>query len=488
MHQEKSLKLNIVMNSILTVSNFVFPLLTYAYVARILMPEGTGKINFVQALLAFFSYLASLGTYRYGIRECAKIREDKEKLSKCAQEIFFINMLATLVAYALLIIVVVIVQKFREYSALIAVMSIGIILNTLGVEWLYSALELYTYITVRSLTFKLISVGLIFLLVRKPEDYIIYGGLTIFASSASNVLNLINSRKYIFFKRYEHYEIKKHLKPIMVFFLSSIAVTVYGQFDSIMIGFIKGDKENGIYGATVKIKSVVSTLNSAFTAVMIPRISYYYEKNVKEQILSIQEKYMRLVWVIIVPFTIFIGINAEDVLSFVCGDEYLAGATTLSITMICVLVMAVRNLLGDLVLIPDKREGTYSKAVFIGMILNIAMNFIMIPYWGNVGAIIATLLTEIMVTLYMGKRCKENVVYIISQINYIPYMIATICGTIFFIAALKFTKPMPLFFRLCIDTVVLFGIYYGVLLLQKEEITRMLLATVLQKLKIKRNK
>ena len=271
----------------------------------------------------------------------------------------------------------------------------------------------------------------------------------------------------------------------MVFFLSSIAVTVYGQFDSIMIGFIKGDKENGIYGATVKIKNVVSTLNSAFTAVMIPRISYYYEKNVKEQILSIQEKYMRLVWGIIVPFTAFIGINAKDVLSFVCGDEYLAGATTLSITMICILVMAIRNLLGDLVLLPDKRESIYSKAVFTGMILNIAMNFIMIPYWGSIGAIIATLLTEIVVTWYMGRKCRENILYLVTKINYTPYMIALLCSLIPFIIGMYVVESLPLFFRLCIDTIILFGIYYGVLLVQKEEIVTMMLQIMLQKLGFK---
>lgn len=203
--QNSSLMINMIMSAISTSANFIFPLITYAYVARILRAEGTGKVAFAQSVLTYFTYIASLGISSYGIRECSKIRDDKNKLSKLVQELFIINFISTVVAYLLLFITILVVPKFSEYRTLLLLMSTGIILQTVGVEWLYNALEKYTYITIRSLIFKTISVFLTFILIKSKSDYLIYGGITIFAQGASNILNFINARKFIYIKKYNDY-------------------------------------------------------------------------------------------------------------------------------------------------------------------------------------------------------------------------------------------------------------------------------------------
>ena len=97
------------------------------------------------------------------------------------------------------------------------VLSFTIILTSIGMEWLYKALEQYTYITVRSVCFKFIALVAMFLLIHEQKDYVIYGGITIFAASASNVLNLINAHKYIDLKPVGNYDFKQHMKPILIF-------------------------------------------------------------------------------------------------------------------------------------------------------------------------------------------------------------------------------------------------------------------------------
>lgn len=119
--------------------------------------SGTGKVAFVQSVITYFSYIAALGISGYGMRECAKVRKDKDKLSKLTQELISINLVSTLISYLLLLLVVVFVPRFSSYKTLFLVMSSSIFLQTLGMEWLYNALEQYTYITVRSLIFKTIS-------------------------------------------------------------------------------------------------------------------------------------------------------------------------------------------------------------------------------------------------------------------------------------------------------------------------------------------
>ena len=89
--------MNAFLITILKMSSFIFPLITFLYVSRILSPEGTGKVSFANSVIAYFALFAQLGIPTYGIRACAKVRDDKEKLSRTVQEIFIINMVMTVI-------------------------------------------------------------------------------------------------------------------------------------------------------------------------------------------------------------------------------------------------------------------------------------------------------------------------------------------------------------------------------------------------------
>ena len=98
---EKSIKKNAVLNVIKTLMGIVFPLITFPYASRILLPDGIGKVNFANSVVAYFALLAGLGISTHGIREAAKIRSDKNALSKLVGELFLINVVSTLVVYTL---------------------------------------------------------------------------------------------------------------------------------------------------------------------------------------------------------------------------------------------------------------------------------------------------------------------------------------------------------------------------------------------------
>lgn len=483
MEQQKSIKKNMFMNIILTASNFVFPLITYSYVARILLAEGTGKVAFVQSILAYFSYIAALGIGGYGVRECAKVRDDKEKLSKLVQEILIINFISTLIAYIALFFVLIIVPKFHTYKMLFIIMSTGILFQTMGMEWLYQSLEKYTYITIRSIIFKIISVILTFILIKSPEDYIIYGGLTIFTTSASNILNFIHARKYIILRRFNHYEIKKHLKPIMVFFMSMIIISIYGHFDSIMLGFMKNDSVVGIYGAALKMKSIILSVSTAVTAVMIPRMSIYFNQDNKHKFYELLLKSFRVTCLLLMPLSIFVILNAKDVLLFVCGKNFISAKPTLIILMLCVIVLSFTNLFGNQILIPKGDEKRYSLSVFIGMWINLALNTLLIPKFAASGAAFATLITECFNVFLMGTGCKKEISYLVKNAKFSQYLIPLLLAAISDYILQYVVGNIPLLFRLSVNTICLFGIYYMLLLLRKEPLTQSVITLIKNKIK-----
>lgn len=190
MKKNKSIKLNFIMNVILTMSSFIFPLITFPYVSRILLPEGTGKVSFATSLISYFSMFAQLGIPTYGIRACAKVRDDKEELTRTTQELVIINFVMSVISYTALAVALMLVPRLREERALYIIVSLTIAFNVIGMEWMYKALEQYTYITIRSIIFKFVALIVMFVFVHQKSDYIFYGAITILAASGSNILIL----------------------------------------------------------------------------------------------------------------------------------------------------------------------------------------------------------------------------------------------------------------------------------------------------------
>lgn len=464
---KKSLKKNMIMSILLTSSNFIFPLITYSYVARVLSPAGTGKVAFVTSVLSYFSYIAILGIPGYGLREAAKVRDNQEKLSQLVQELLLINFLSTLIAYILLFLAVLMVPRLLYEKDLFIVMGGYIFLSTIGVEWLYQALEEYSYITIRSLIFKCLSVVLTFILIKDEGDYLYYGFLHIFTNSASYILNFLHVKRYISFKKNGKYNIKRHVRPIITMFSASIIITIYANFDVIMLGFISTEYEVGLYNAALKIKSIVLSLSSAVTAVLIPRISYYLSSENSEKVKQLIEKSLRVSLNLAIPVAMFIFIFAKECLVFLCGTEYIGAVSTLRVLICCIIPLVLTNLFGNQLLIPLGMEKRYSQSVFVGMWINLGLNVILIPIMGAYGAAFGTLITEMWNVFWMSNGVKSYRNTLIKEISYRHYFIPMFIAS-FVSVVIGNVLNIALVSKLFIVAFLFFTIYYLFLIIEKE--------------------
>lgn len=162
----KSIKKNVVLNALKVLMSMIFPLIAFPYASRVLGPSGVGKVDFSVSIVAYFVLLASLGITTYGIRQGATIRDSKEKLSTFVQEIFIINLVTTIIAYILFGLAIFSLVQLKPYLSVLLVTGLNIGFTTLGIDWLYGALEEYAYITIRSAVFQGVALILLFLLVR----------------------------------------------------------------------------------------------------------------------------------------------------------------------------------------------------------------------------------------------------------------------------------------------------------------------------------
>lgn len=456
------------MNAILTMSSFLFPLITFPYVSRVLLPAGTGKVSFATSLISYFSMFAQLGIPTYGIRICAKVRDNREELTRTAHELLLINLITNIVSYAALIIVLLKVPQLREDRLLYVIVSFNIILTSVGMEWLYKALEQYTYITVRSIIFKFVALIFMFLLVHEQDDYVIYGGISIFAASASNLFNLINVHKYIDLKPVGNYNVKRHIKAVFVFFAMACATTVYTNLDTVMLGFMTTDQEVGYYNAAVRIKSILVSIVTSLGTVLLPRASYYVQLKQMGKFREISKKALNFVFLVAVPLMVYFIVFAEEGIYFLSGENYASSIVPMQIIMPTLLFIGITNILGMQILVPLGYENIVLYSEVAGAITDLALNWILIPHYGAAGAAAGTLAAELVVLLIQAGCLGKRIWYAFRSVHYLRILAGTGLGVL----GSVWVKNLSLtyFLMMVLSAALFFGIYFIFMIVMKEKL------------------
>lgn len=488
MGKQKSIKLNFIMNAILTMSNFIFPFITFPYVSRVLLPIGTGKVSFATSLISYFSMFAQLGIPTYGIRACAKVRDDREELTRTAHELFFINIIMCVISYAALAYALVFVPRLREDRVLYVVVSFTIILTSIGMEWLYKALEQYTYITIRSIIFKFIALIAMFLLVHEQDDYVIYGGISVLAGCVSNILNFINVHKHIDLKPVGNYNIRRHLKTVAVFFAMSCATTIYTHLDTVMLGFMSTDTDVGYYNAAVRIKSILVSVVTSLGTVLLPRASYNIEHGLVDEFWRIGKKAINFVFLVASPMMLYFIFFAKEGIYFLSGSAYAGSIVPMQIIMPTLLFIGLTNILGIQILVPLGKEKIVLYSEIAGAVVNFIINAALIPKYASTGAAIGTLSAEFVVLIVQYSALKNDIVDIFKSIPYLKLIVAFVLGS----GASLWVKSLVLgsFESLSISAILFFGVYGVFLLLTREELVVEVFNQVMRKFlrKVRKNR
>ena len=472
MAQKHSLKLNFVMNAILTMSSFIFPLISYPYVSRILLPEGTGKVSFATSLIAYFIMFAQLGIPTYGVRACSRVRDDRQALTRTAQELLIINLIMTALSYTALFLALLFVPRLRAERTLYLLVSLSMIFNTIGMEWLYKALEQYTYITVRSIVFKIVALIAMFVLIHSREDYVIYGGITILASSASGICNFVHARRFISLRPVGGYRFRPHLKAVAVFFAMACASTVYTNLDTVMLGFMTSDETVGYYNAAVRIKSILVSIVTSLGAVLLPRASYYVERGEMDRFRQITRKALNFVFLAAVPMMIYFMVFARQGIFLLSGENYAGAVRPMQWIMPTLLFIGLSNVLGIQILVPLNREKVVLWSIIAGAAVDVVLNVALIPQYGASGAAAATSVAELVVLAVQFFVLGKEATGAFAAVSFGKLLPALAVG----IAAASWVLLMQWgsFVTLLLSGILFFGSYLAMLLALKEEMVKQL--------------
>lgn len=482
----KSIKQNLVYNTVLKILNIIFPLITFPYVARILSPTGIGKVDFSMSIVQYFVLIAQLGIPTYAIRECAKVRDDKEKLTQTVQEILGINLIAVVLSYIFFAVMILNVEQLEGYRNLLMIASINIFATSIGVEWFYQSIEEYKYITIRNVFVKIVSLIAIFLFINDENDFALYAMITVLSTSIGYLYNLFHIKKHIrLFKRQNDYNFRKHLKPVLLLFAMSLSVSIYVNLDKVMLGFLTSDTEVGLYTAANKMIRVILALVTSLGTVLLPRMSYYIETNEMIQVKRLIKKSLNFILMISIPATLGIIILAHPIIRIFAGPEYLEAVPTIRIISPIVIAIALSNLIGIQILVAHGKERITLLSTIVGAVVNFILNLILIPIMKQNGAALATLIAEISVTVtqtfYAYSYIKGNVPWK----SLTTYLLGSVLILITTVMINNSTSSMMIY---TISSVILsVVIYFGFLYLIKNELILEISRSVFARLKKSKN-
>ncbi len=395
-----SIKKNYIYNVSFQIFTLLTPLITTPYVSRVLQPEGVGTFNYIHSIATYFALLAALGLTSYGLREMSRIRDDKRLVSRLFWELTIIRVVTTLLSVLLYCgFIAVTGSDWRLYLAT------GFTILAVGVDfsWFYQAMENFKALAIRNFAIKILTVLCVFIFVRTKDDLIVYTVIQTGGVFLSNLLLVPYLKKWLIPIKWRRMQFVRHVKESLVYFVTTIATSVYTVLDVTMIGIITRDMaQNGYYGQAHKIVKILLTVITSLTVVVGVRTSYLFGQNREEEIRQHIRDTFRFMYMISFPMCAGLLACSNLFAPEFFGTDYTAVGPMMMLFSPLLFIIGISNVLGSLYLTPSGQRGKSNQAILIGAGSNLVMNLILIPQLGAMGAVIASVLAELIISaLYL---------------------------------------------------------------------------------------
>ena len=395
---EKSIKKNFIYSTFYQILTMILPLITTPYVSRVLGADGIGTYSYTSSLQTYFSLFAALGVLSYGQREISRNRDDAQKRSRLFWEIELMVVATTTVTLAVWLIFS---FCYIEYTMFFVILSINIVAVVFDVSWFFSGLEEFQYIVIKNTIVKLARVGLLFILIREKGDLLLYIGLMAGGTLAGNISMWTKLPKFVKKVPLKTLHIHHHIKESFIYFIPTIATSVYTVLDKTMIGIITNNSyENGYYEQATKIINMAKAL--AFTSlnsVMGARTAYLFKENRTAEVHKKIEDSLNYIILMSVGMCFgLIGV-ADGLVPWFFGNGYEAVAGLLKLFSPIIVIVGISNCLGSLYYSPVGKRATSAKFIICGSVCNLIFNMIFIPKLGATGAALGSLFAETIITV-----------------------------------------------------------------------------------------
>ena len=410
---EDRTRTNVLINIARTVVLTILSFMTFPWVCRYLGSAQVGIYTWCNTFVMYFLVLAKVGIPNLAIRECVKVKDDKEKLSNKVQSFFLIQLVTTALSFALMCSLVFSVKEFRNNNEIIFLLSINFLSGAFSFEWLFIALEKQFYMSVRSIIVLALSTLLIIIFVTNPSDIYIYAFITAGVTLLTSIVNIIYGSRFISLKKTMPYNLKQYIKPLLVLCSVSLIISFYNQTDTFILGFIdKGKNEVASYSVGIKGIDVIIGVITALSTVFIPRAAICYAQEDKKYFNRLNQYSVNICLFIVLPAIATMTTLAKPITGLISGNYDFnseLGYTNAPLVLIILSSMMITYSISDIIygqiLLPMKKERFYLYALLGGTLLNIGLSILLGKYvFANrpaVGVAIGTAATDLLILIFL---------------------------------------------------------------------------------------
>ncbi len=399
----------------------IIPFITVPYLSRVIGPSGIGIYAYSYSIATYFVLFAKLGLTNYGVRSIAVIKDDSSELNKKFSAIYYSQVITSLLL-VLAYFMYLSLSATQDYRTSM-ILSIYVISVIFDIDWVYFGLENIKSLMLRNVIIKLLMTAAIFIFIKHKDDLWLYALITSVGTLLSYLVLWVNSRSCVRLIKVDKEEIFRHFKPSLKLFIPILAMSIYRTMDKIMLGQLSSMEQVGYYENAEKVIYMLMGSISSLGKVTMPRISNLLNFGNREKIFIYIKKSMKFIIMLTSALSFGIAAIANDFTLIFFGPDFLQSAPLLQYLSITILIVGWSNVLRTQYLIPMMKDNIYIVSIIIGAILNIFVNLLLIREFGALGAVIGTIIAELVVaiiqTIYINKNfdtypmIKDNTKYLI---------------------------------------------------------------------------
>lgn len=414
---------NFVYSTVLTVSNYLFPLLTYPYISRVLGPANLGVCNFIDSIINYFILFSMMGIGTIAIREIAKAKGKPNEMSKTFSSLFILNTISTFIVLIVLFASVYTIPKLYGYRDLMYIGAIKLIFNYLLIEWFFKGIENFKYITIRSVIIKFLYVIAVFIFVKDSQDYQICYLLSVIMIVFNALLNFIYCRKFVSLS-FKNINFRPYIRPFLVLGIYGLLISMYTSFNVAYLGFVSTEAEVGYYTTATKLYGILLSFFTAFTGVMLPRMSSLLADGQFDEFKRLTEKSKDVLFAIVMPLVVISVVFAPQIVFLISGKGYESAIIPMRIVMPLMFIIGYEQIIIVQILMPLKKDRAILINSILGASVGILMNVLLVSKLGSIGSSLVWVCSEIVVLCsaqyfvkkYIGyqfpyKKLIQNILY-----------------------------------------------------------------------------
>jgi len=458
----------IINNSIALMSAHVYQvavgLTAIGLIARYLKPEKFGEYGFILALCIIFTIFTDMGINRISIREMSR---DLSRANNILVASFLVKVLLSLIVFAITILFINIVSNDKELISATYICAVAIIFFFLGdiFDCVFKAFEKMGYNTLSAFVERTIYLLLVFIFIRM--DFGIKGiFLALLISYTTRfILGLFIICKKFFLPRLTFnlqlcFYLLKEGFPIG---LNRIMRKASFRLDTILIKLIRSAMEVGFFHGAYRITLALTFIPASISGAMFPMFSKLAKKP-GAAVEKILEKPFKFLLIIAVPLITTMFFFSERIIFLVLGESFTESAPALQLFSLVLGVMFFSGFFIKVLNAFDKQV-LGAQAVASGLVSNVILDLIFIWFFGYLGAVVATLVAEVILFVIAYSFVARNIGLVPFR-TIIPKPL--LCGTLMAIVY-YYLSSMNLFVTILIGLAIYLCGLFVLKVFEKEE-------------------